>query len=77
MMRVRDTHEAVTGDTGPILAEYVTEETLATELRKTRKTLRTWRALGQGPAVTMIGKDVYYRRADIRAWLLSQRREVA
>lgn len=70
-------HDDRITDTGTVLASYLTEDNFAAELNRTRKTVRQWRRLGQGPAPTIIGKDVFYHIDDINAWLKGQRREVA
>ena len=62
------------GDTG-LLADYLTEDELAKELGVTRKTIRNWRALGEAPLLTRIGRKIFYARADVRKWLQSQRVE--
>ena len=59
-----------------ILSNCLSEEQLAAELGITIRTLARWRALREGPAVTRIGRAVYYARDDVRNWLTSQRREV-
>lgn len=60
-----------------ILAEYMTEEELASDLqartgRGSKRTLRRWRALGLGPAWGRVGATVIYPIDDARAWLRSQ-----
>jgi hypothetical protein len=56
-----------------VLADYVTREQLARELRVTTKTLDRWSWLSHGPVKIKVGSRVYYHRADVRAWLDSQR----
>ena len=65
------------GDTGAILADYITEQQFADELNVTLRTLRTWRAAGEAPTVTRISMKVYYARDDIREWLRGRRVEAA
>lgn len=49
---------------------YLTETQLATELRRTKRTLRIWRARGLGPAYSRVGNTVVYRDQALRDWLL-------
>jgi phage terminase Nu1 subunit (DNA packaging protein) len=66
------------GDTGANpLAEYLTETQLAEQLGVTRRTLRTWKTMGDAPVVTKVGVKVLYHVDDVRTWLRAQRREVA
>ena len=69
------TQSANHGDTG-ILAGYLSETELAQELGVTRATIRNWKAQGEAPAVTRIGKKIFYARTDVRDWLQSCRVEV-
>lgn len=69
------TDSAIHGDTG-ILAGYLSEDELASELGVTRATIRNWKAQGEAPAVTRIGKKIYYSRSDVRDWLQSCRVEM-
>lgn len=50
---------------------YLTETQCAKLLRRTLRTLRTWRAKGTGPAYTRIGREVRYRAEAINEWLLA------
>jgi hypothetical protein len=58
--------------TEPILAEYLTREELASELRRNPRTLDRWEVLGMGPPRTHIGRKVLYRRASLLKWLAAQ-----
>jgi len=49
---------------------YLTETQLATVLKRTKRTLRIWRAKGLGPAYTRVGNSVVYRDQALRDWLL-------
>lgn len=49
---------------------YLSEEQVAKSLDRTTRTLRLWRAKGQGPAFTRVGTNVVYRDQAIRDWLL-------
>lgn len=52
---------------------YTTEE-LAEILKKTTKTLETWRSRGFGPRFIKTGKNVFYAEEDVANWLASQTR---
>jgi hypothetical protein len=56
----------------PILDDYLTRTELAAELGICERTLCRWRDLGQGPAITTIGKRPLYRRAAVAAWLAAR-----
>jgi hypothetical protein len=47
----------------------------AVELHQQPNTLACWRNQGKGPAYVKVGRQVFYRRADIAEWLAKQRRE--
>ena len=66
--------DAHSGDSG-LLADYLTEDELAAEFGVTRKTIRNWRALGEAPLVTRIGRKIFYAQTDVQKWLQSQRVE--
>lgn len=52
-----------------ILADYIPPDELAEQLGVTTRTLHHWRAIGEGPARTKIGKKILYHRQDVAAWL--------
>ena len=54
----------------PVLAEFMTTEELAAELK--RRTLDRWDALGIGPPRTRVGRTVLYRRSSVQKWLSAQ-----
>lgn len=60
-----------------LLCDYLTETQLAGELGVTLRTLRNWRALGETPPVTRIGRKIYYARHAARAWLEGRQVEAA
>jgi hypothetical protein len=47
----------------------ISAEKAAEEIHLKVATLETWRQRGQGPAYIKVGKLVFYRASDIRAWL--------
>jgi hypothetical protein len=53
----------------PILSEFLTKEELATELRRSPRTLDRWAVLGVGPPRTLVGREIFYRRASVQDWL--------
>ena len=60
----------------PLLANYLTREETAQELRLAVRTLERWKVLRIGPPQVRIGQRVYYHRAKVAAWL-AQRTEKA
>lgn len=56
----------------PILADFLTKEALAAELRRNARTLDRWEVLGLGPPRTLIGRKILYRRASVQKWLAAQ-----
>ena len=60
------------GSDGPL--EYaheplLTEEELASEVRRTIATVRRWRVEGTGPVFVRIERAVRYSRIDVNHWL--------
>ncbi|WP_409998740.1 helix-turn-helix transcriptional regulator [Bradyrhizobium sp. SZCCHNS2022] len=55
--------------------ELIPADEVADALHLRRQTLAAWRTLGRGPSFVKVGRTVFYRRADIEAWLGAQRRE--
>ncbi len=58
--------------TPSLLGEYLTPETLATELNITTRTLDRWRVLNVGPPITKVGRKIYYARTTVAEWLKAQ-----
>jgi hypothetical protein len=58
----------------PILAEFLTKEELAAELRRNPRTLDRWDVLGMGPPRTFVGRQILYRRSSLLKWLAAQER---
>jgi hypothetical protein len=52
-----------------ILAGYLTEVELATQLNKTVRTLQSWRQQRKGPPWTQLGSTILYSEDGTRAWL--------
>jgi excisionase family DNA binding protein len=59
-----------------ILSDYVTEKELARQLGRDVFTLKRWRREGRGPAVTTIGRSIYFRAEAVREWLASQEKRM-
>lgn len=57
----------------PILDGFLTIAEAAAELHVCKRTLKRWRALGDGPCQTRVGKKIFYHRDDILKWLNEQR----
>jgi hypothetical protein len=64
-------------DLQPILEDFLTREELASELRRSPRTLDRWEVLGIGPPRTIIGRSVLYRRTSTQKWLAAQERAPA
>lgn len=47
----------------------LSEEELAGVIDVKPHTLAVWRAEGKGPDFTRLGKSVFYRQVDVRAWI--------
>jgi Helix-turn-helix domain len=56
-------------------SELMEGENAAKYLGVAPATLTTWRHRKYGPAYFKVGRLVYYRAADLMAWLQSQRRD--
>jgi hypothetical protein len=56
----------------PILEDFLTRDELASELRRSPRTLDRWEALGIGPPRTLVGRTILYRRASVQRWLDAQ-----
>jgi hypothetical protein len=53
----------------PVLTGYLTQSELARQIKRSERTLTTWRAKRIGPAVTYVGKTPHYRVEAVREWL--------
>jgi len=54
-----------------ITDEYAGRAEAAAYLRVCKKTLERWQSAGTGPAITKLGRTVYYRWETLRAWVAS------
>ena len=55
-----------------ITDEYAGRDEAAAYLCVCKKTLEHWQAAGTGPAITKVGRTVYYRWETLRAWVASR-----
>ena len=61
--------------TSPLDEYYRGDDGLAAVLGRSQRTIQRWRALGEGPAYSRMGREIIYHRDDVRAWLKSRRIE--
>jgi hypothetical protein len=55
-----------------LLVDFFTEDEAADELHQAVRTLRKWRTAGTGPAYTKIGREIFYPRDNLVAWVKSK-----
>lgn len=70
-------HEQFTGEDHHlpnVLGEYMDEAALAAALNVSRRTLARWRALGEAPPHTLVGRRIMFHRESVDRWL--RQREV-
>jgi excisionase family DNA binding protein len=60
-----------------LLADFLTQDEAAAELKVCRRTLDRWRQLGEGPPVTKVGRRILYRRTSLQRWLAAQEQIVS
>jgi hypothetical protein len=56
-------------DGGGLLADWLTEEEVAVQLRHCEQTPRRWRASGIGPPFSRNGRQFIYHKGDVNSWL--------
>ena len=56
-------------NSAPLLNGYIPIAVAASELGVHVRTLKRWKNQHYGPPSVRIGKRIFYRRADIAAWL--------
>jgi hypothetical protein len=52
-----------------LLADFLTQDEAAAELKICERTLDRWRRLGEGPPITKLRRRVLYWRSSLHAWL--------
>jgi hypothetical protein len=55
--------------TTSLLVDYYREHDVARELKKHPRTIKRWRDLGIGPPYTLLGVEVRYPVAKVKAWI--------
>jgi hypothetical protein len=61
--------EALQSVPDTLLADFLTQDEAAAELKICERTLDRWRRLGEGPPTTKLGRRVLYRRSSLQVWL--------
>lgn len=56
-----------------VLNDYLSEPEFAEAVGRCERTVQRWRALGEGPPFTRVGREIYYHANDIRDWLRRRR----
>jgi hypothetical protein len=51
--------------------EFIPEPNLARDLSRDTRTLQRWRAQRVGPPYIRMGRQILYRRAAVREWLIA------
>lgn len=57
-----------------ILSDQMKHTEVAAQLGISPRTLDRWAALGEGPPRIKVGRQIFYRRASVRAWLEARER---
>lgn len=57
-----------------VLTDFIAEAELADQLNVSIRSLREWRRRRQGPAATLIGRQIFYRAETVQNWLLSRQK---
>ena len=52
-----------------LLADFLTQDEAAAELKICERTLDRWRRLGEGPPITKLGRRILYWRSSLQVWL--------
>ena len=52
-----------------LLADFLTQNEAAAELKVCGRTLDRWRKLDEGPPITKLGRRILYRRSSVQSWL--------
>ncbi|MEM6410696.1 MAG: helix-turn-helix domain-containing protein [Pseudomonadota bacterium] len=62
---------------GDALRGLLTQKQVASQLGVSLATLARWRRERRGPPRTVVGRQIYYRRDSLAAWLLAQEEALA
>lgn len=54
-----------------LLDDYLSESEFCRELQIDTRTAKRWHSEGRGPAITKIGRRVFYHKDTIKKWLAS------
>jgi hypothetical protein len=57
-----------------LLADFLTQEGAAAELKVCKRALDRWPRLDEGPPITKLGRRILYRRSSTQAWLRARER---
>jgi hypothetical protein len=57
-----------------LLADFLTPEELAAELKVCKRTLDRWERLRDGPPITRLGRRNFYNKKSLQAWISSRER---
>jgi hypothetical protein len=57
-----------------LLADFLTQQEAAAELKVCERTLDRWRRLDEGPPITKLGRRILYRRSSLQVWLSARER---
>jgi DNA-binding transcriptional MerR regulator len=57
-----------------ILADFLTPEEAASQLRVCKRTLDRWESLREGPPITKLGRRRFYNRQSLQIWIRSRER---
>jgi hypothetical protein len=71
-----DTTSSELNRAGSLRAAYFTKAQLAAELDRTVRTIDRWLAIGEGPPVTLLGREQLFKKNSVAAWLASRERQV-
>jgi helix-turn-helix protein len=56
--------------------EWISLDSLARDLKKSRRTINRWTYIVGGLPFMRLGREVYYRRESVRAWLAAREQSV-
>ena len=77
MEHTQDQEPAAAPPAPTTLHDYITPAQLAEELDISERTVHRWHAMRRGPPRTLIGRQPYYKRASVAAWIEKQEQDPA